>query len=85
MIKMIERMLLGRPVYKVEFIATGYMGNRYIAHADTVAAKDEIDAACKSISKLNAARKLSKLTWKYRAKVIGYERDFLIMDFFYRK
>lgn len=85
MLKIVERMLLGSPVYKVEFIAAGYMGNRYIAHTDTITAKNEMDATCKLIRKVDTAKKLSKLNWKYRAKMVGYERDSLIMDFFYRK
>lgn len=81
MYELIHKLLRGNPVYKVEFIATGFMSNKYVAHSVEVVAKDEINAAVEAISNREVALKLKGLNWKYRSAMIGYERDLDAINF----
>ena len=83
MFKWMERLIRGKPVYRVDFIATGFMGNKYIAHSVNVPAKNEVGAACYALRDKHIANKLYKINWKYRAKLIGYEKDMLITDYLF--
>ena len=83
MVKWIDRLIRGKPVYRVDFIATGFMGNKYIAHSVNVPSETEVDAVIYALRDKHIAKKLCKIDWKYRAKLIGYEKDMLITDYLF--